>query len=180
MPARPGRGRLGVRPYQALAALAKAQITAGQAPRVEALLTRKAPDLRRGALSLLLAQPDVQARSSAQRLLASKDPLPRVAGLEVLQQMVKKDLSVPQCRMVAADFRASAPKTTEAGPCSINSWTWRVRSRHYENGLGLFDPAQCSPRIPPTLPEPPKKFLIFSQKPEPLITPAARALPTRA
>ena len=44
---------------------------------MEALLTRKAGDLRRGVLSLLLAQPDVPARSSARRLLAAKDPLPR-------------------------------------------------------------------------------------------------------
>ena len=91
--------------------------------------------------------------------------------------MVKKDRSVPQCRIVAADFRASAPKTTEAEDAVLDQLLDVAREEPtLENGLGLFDPAQCSPRIPPTLPEPPKKFLIFAQKPEPLITPAARAL----
>ena len=163
---------------KALTALAKAQITAGEAPRVEALLSRKAPDLRRGVLSLLLAQPDVQARSSAQRLLAAKDPLPRVAGLEVLQQMVKRIARPPvprrRRRLPRLGSEDDRGRGRRAGP------TVGRGPRGADTGKRP-GPLRSRPVQPPRTSHPAgaaEEVLIFAQKPEPLITPAARALVT--
>ena len=52
---------------------------------MERLLARKASDLRRGAISLLLQQPGSERRASADRLAASSDALMRQAGLEMLE-----------------------------------------------------------------------------------------------
>ncbi len=162
---------------KALKSVTKAPLTPDEARRMEALLTRKTGDLRRGVLSLLLAQPDLHARTSAQRLLAAKDPLPRQAGLELLAQMVKRDRAAPQCRAVAAEHRASAVKVSESEDALLDQLLDVERAEPtLDNGLGLFDPNDCTPRVAPAMPEPPKKFLIFAQKPESFITPAARAL----
>jgi len=162
---------------KALKAVTKSPLTAGEASRMEGLLTRKAGDLRRGVLSLLLAQPDVPARSSARHLLAAKDPPSRQAGLEMLRQMVKKERSVAECRTDAAEYREAAPRITEAEDALLDQLLDVTRGEPtLQNGLGLFNPQDCTPRVPPVLPDPPKKWLVFAQKPAPLVTAAARAL----
>ena len=55
----------------ALAGLAKCEVKAADAPRLEDLLTRTASDLRRGILGLLLKRPDAEALASADRLMAA-------------------------------------------------------------------------------------------------------------
>jgi HEAT repeat protein len=74
----------------ALSALAKCKISEPEAIRLEELLSRKPNDLRRGVLSLLLGQNKKAIQASADRLLASADPLQRLAGKELLQQREKR------------------------------------------------------------------------------------------
>jgi Family of unknown function (DUF5724)/Domain of unknown function (DUF4132) len=69
----------------ALAVLTRARLAASEAPAVEALLSRGAADLRRGALSLLASLPPEAARISAARLAASADTRQREAGAELLR-----------------------------------------------------------------------------------------------
>lgn len=70
----------------ALKAVEKLTITPSEAPEVEALLTRAAADIRRGALTLLAAQPALEAKVSAERLAASKDKRQRDAAAELLRE----------------------------------------------------------------------------------------------
>ena len=62
-----------------------------ESPQLEALLTRKAADLRRGILSLLLKQSDANALKSAERLLQAKKAPQRLAGLELLEQLQQNE-----------------------------------------------------------------------------------------
>ena len=126
---------------QALEAITKAPLGAGEAERMEALLTRKTGDLRRGVLSLLLAQADAPAQESAKRLLAARDPLPRQGGLELLRQMVKTDRSSAECRTAAAEYKASVPKISERESALLDQLLDIEREEPIlDNGLGLFDP----------------------------------------
>ncbi len=69
----------------AIEALTKARLDPADAPAIEALLTRAASDLRRGALTMLASLPPAAARASAARLAASKDKRQREAGAELLR-----------------------------------------------------------------------------------------------
>ena len=78
----------------AIEALAKACLDPADAPAIEALLTRAASDLRRGALTMLAALPPAAARDSAARLSASKDKRQREAATE-LRRVLDPDLPGP-------------------------------------------------------------------------------------
>jgi hypothetical protein len=67
----------------AIKALTKTKLDPAEAPAIEALLTRAASDLRRGALTLLASLPTAAAHESAARLTASKDQRQRDAAAEL-------------------------------------------------------------------------------------------------
>src|SRR5262249_15196785 len=67
----------------ALWALGKTRLAPSEAPAVEALLTRRATDLRRAALTLLASLPPRAALASAGRLAASTDQRQRAAAPEL-------------------------------------------------------------------------------------------------
>jgi hypothetical protein len=69
----------------AIEALTKASLDPADAPAIEALLTRAASDLRRGALTMLASLPPAAARDCAGRLAASKDKRQREAAAELLR-----------------------------------------------------------------------------------------------
>jgi hypothetical protein len=89
---------------KAVSAVKRRRLLDDEAPHLERLLGRKASDLRRSVISLLLTQPDGAALNSARRLLESHDPQPRLAGLEMLSDMVKRDRAAGPCRTVAAAY----------------------------------------------------------------------------
>ena len=138
---------------------------------LESLLIRKAADLRRGVLELLLKQEDAKVLESARRLLTADHPLQRLAGLELLRQMVESGRSVSRCQTLVAqclsrDLRLSSEESTllaairRAGP-----------PPSLEDALGLMDPSQRTSPHPPRVPE------RFRAAPESsLVTPAAVAL----
>lgn len=71
----------------AIEALGKTRLAPSEAPAIEALLTRAATDLRRGALTLLAALPPNEARASAARLAASAEKRQRDAAAELQREI---------------------------------------------------------------------------------------------
>jgi hypothetical protein len=90
-----------------LQALAKSKVVEAEAVRLEQFLTSKAGDLRRGVLTLLLNQKDEAVLASADRLLAASSQLQRLAGLELLRQMVEAKRVPEACRARAESYRTS-------------------------------------------------------------------------
>jgi len=87
--------------------IAARPLAPADAPTLEALLTRKSSDARRGALTLLLKQDDDEALGSAERLLAARHPLQRLAGLDLLQELAGEGRRPTQCRARAERYRAA-------------------------------------------------------------------------
>lgn len=84
--------------------------TPGEAQILESLLYRKAADLRRGVLSLLLKQEDNAAIESAQRLLSTSKAPQRAAGLELLVQLQRANRG--QVKPVAEAYASQRPNRT--------------------------------------------------------------------
>ncbi|ABW29994.1 DUF5724 domain-containing protein [Acaryochloris marina] len=84
--------------------------TAPEAQTLESMLYRKAADLRRGVLSLLLKQEDDAVIESAQRLLSQSKAPQRKAGLELLVQLQQTDRG--QVKPVAEAYASQRPKRT--------------------------------------------------------------------
>src|SRR6185295_11228529 len=98
----------------ALEGLARCRITPGEAVAMEKLLDRKSGDLRRGVLTLLSLQPDNDALVSADRLLAARSQPQRLAGLELLRQLVEGKRAVELARARAGHYRAAHPTLNDA------------------------------------------------------------------
>ena len=84
--------------------------TAPEAQTLESMLYRKAADLRRGVLSLLLKQDDDAAIGSAQRLLNQSKAPQRKAGLELLVQLQQTERG--QVKPIAEAYASQRPKRT--------------------------------------------------------------------
>ncbi|BDM78854.1 DUF5724 domain-containing protein [Acaryochloris marina] len=84
--------------------------TAPEAQNLESMLYRKAADLRRGVLSLLLKQDDDAAIESAQRLLSQSKAPQRKAGLELLVQLQQTERG--QVKPIAEAYASQRPKRT--------------------------------------------------------------------
>jgi HEAT repeat protein len=155
---------------QALQALPGHSITEQEAADLEGLLTRKAGDLRRGVLGLLLGQTDRAALASAERLLGASHAQQRLAGLDLLYQMTQNERSLDRCRMLAAQFRASRQTllTDEENLLSL-LLDQPQEPPTLDNALGLMDPAD---RTPAARPRAPKKGAFLSRQ-KPLVTQAA-------
>jgi hypothetical protein len=105
----------------ALLGLAKCSITASEAVAMEKLLDRKSGDLRRGVLTLLSLQADAEALASAERLLISKSQPQRLAGLELLRELVEEKRSVESARARAEQYRAAHPTLNDAEAKQIDA-----------------------------------------------------------
>lgn len=168
---------------QAAKALKKAKLSPAEAPQIEALLTRKAADLRRHAIALLLAQEDSAALSSAERLLAAKQEPQRLAGLEILRELVGAGREVTACEDAARRFRDQRPALSTAEQALLDGLGGASAAPEPQrsDAFGLSPLAQRTPR--PTLPFEQQgsglldrlKRLVGRGQPELLITPAALA-----
>ena len=130
---------------QALAALAELTLRADEAPDLEALLARKAGDLRRGAISLLLKQRDGDALASAERLLAGDSAPLRRAGLEVLRELVGAGRAEARARALAERYQQRDGATQEEATLLAGIAGASEEVPTLDDGLGLFDPAQRTP-----------------------------------
>ena len=88
----------------AIEALTKTRLDPAEAPAIEALLTRAASDLRRGALTMLASLPRADARDSAARLAASKDKRQREAAAEL-----RRVIDVESAAAAGQQASAAAP-----------------------------------------------------------------------
>ena len=92
--------------------LVKIDCKADELERMESLLSRKASDLRRGVLQVLVRQKDELVLGSIERLVGSGKSLQRLAGLELLRLMCDSDRCVDQCRRKAEAYSKEQKKTS--------------------------------------------------------------------
>lgn len=158
---------------EALKALANHKASPEEAIRLENLLTRKAADLRRGALSILANQKDKDALASAKRLLEASNVQQRLAGLDLLRQMIEAERSTDQCQALASRYRAERSSTTDAEKQALEHLIEEPKQvLTLDNALGLMDPAKRTPA--PKQPKARWKLTsLFGRKS--LVTPAAIA-----
>ena len=122
----------------ALKHLAKCRITSAEARAIEPLLARKSSDLRRGALTLLVRQPDGESLASADRLLLAKGQPERLAGLELLRLLVEKGRCAVEARSRATNYAATHPKLNEAEQQQLNVvFAAETETPVLANALGL-------------------------------------------
>ncbi|GAB4459850.1 MAG: DUF4132 domain-containing protein [Armatimonadaceae bacterium] len=121
----------------------------------EKLLTRKAADLRKGIIELLLKRKDDGVLESADRLLESKNANQRVAGLDLLTQLVKADRSAEPARTRAAGFAQKRANPTEAEEALLKPLlSGETETATLQNALGLMNPAERTPSVVPAAPKP--------------------------
>ncbi|ELS31283.1 MULTISPECIES: DUF4132 domain-containing protein [Pseudanabaena] len=122
--------------------------------KMEGLLTRKGSDLRRGVLNLILNQADNDVLISSDRLLNSKDAGQRISGLELLDEMIRAKRLSDDCYRKVEAYR-QRPKLTAAEVELLQKFSEpeKQQTATLENGLGLFDPSQRTPAIPPEFPD---------------------------
>jgi hypothetical protein len=126
----------------ALAAVSRGRVDEAEAPRLEGYLARKAGDLRRGVLALLLNQPDAAALASARRLLAASSAPQRLGGLEMLREMVAVERLPLLCRETAAAYRDGRPRLEEDETRQLEAIFGAERKvATLDDALGLVDPA---------------------------------------
>jgi HEAT repeat protein len=126
----------------ALSAIANARITEADVPDLERLLSRKAGDLRRGVVGLLLGLDDRQALASADRLLADDTEERRLAGLELLRQLKEGSRVRDGVRERAVRYAAAHATPTEAEQVQLRALTDAapVTLATLEDALGLVTP----------------------------------------
>ncbi len=134
----------------ALEALAKTRLKPDEAERLEGYLTRKAGDLRRGVVGLLVGQPDRAALASADRLLSAKDSNQRLGGLEVLRQLSEAGRAGEDCRRRAEAYGTGRAKLTREEQTQLDAIARSGREAvTLDNALGLMNPAERSPVVAP-------------------------------
>ncbi|HXG11993.1 MAG TPA: DUF5724 domain-containing protein [Gemmataceae bacterium] len=134
----------------AVQALKKCPITPAEAERLEELLTRKAGDLRRGVLALLLNQTDDAALASAERLLTAGQLPLRLAGLDLLRQMAEAGRQGERCRARAERYRTERGRLSDEEEKQLTAIldTARPQAR-LDDALGLLKPEERTPPVPP-------------------------------
>jgi hypothetical protein len=133
-----------------LRALQRARIDKDEVVQLEARLTRKAPDLRRGIITLLLSQDDAAALASTARLLQAAQSNQRLAGLEVLRQLSQNGRQVEICRQRAREYQAKRGLITREEQTQLDAILGETTDTlSLENALGLMNPADLSPIVAP-------------------------------
>lgn len=130
--------------------LAEEKLAAEDLMRLEGYLNRKAGDLRRGILDLLLKQSDAEALASAARLCAAKDASQRLAGVELLRLLADAQRSVEECRRQADAYKTLRKKLTKDEQAHFDALAQdKAVVATLDDALGLLNPADRSPAIPP-------------------------------
>lgn len=134
----------------AVKAMKRIKIVPADLEALEPLLARKADDLRRGVLSLILSLDDAEALASAERLTSAKGLTKRLAGLDLLTQLRDADRAVNQTRAIAESYRDSHPKIGRDEEVYLDKLTLdETRLPTLDDAFGLMD---NSKRTPPASP----------------------------
>ncbi len=135
----------------ALKYLKKSKLAEDEVRTIEGYLTRKTPDFRRSVFELLLNRPDKLAAGSVDRLLSAGDINQRAAGLELARRMVEGQRQAEPVRgrlraFLEARGKRLTPAESQAVETVLNP---AAAPPTLADGLGLFDPADRSPVVPP-------------------------------
>lgn len=136
----------------AFEAIKKLKPTDAEVQRLLATLTRKAADLRAGVIGLLMDLSDARTLACADVLLGSKDAQQRLAGLELLRQLVEQQRTVAECRQRATTFRDQRGKLTKDEQRQLDAILLvkpAAQTLTLDNALGLMDPTQRTPVVAP-------------------------------
>jgi hypothetical protein len=126
--------------------LQKCKITEPESIQLENFLTRKASDLRRGILGLLLNQGDEMAIAAGQRLLQAKQAPQRQAGLELLRELVLGKRLIEDCRSLATEYQTDRAKlTTTETQLLASILEPEAEEATLTNALGAIKPAELTP-----------------------------------
>ncbi len=125
-------------------------ITTDESIQIEQLLSRKASDLRRGILGLLLNQSDEDAIASAERLLQAKQLPQRQAGLELLRELVLSQRSIELCRTLATSYQTQRSKrSTTEDQVLAAILEPDTKEASLTDALGLVDVTELTPIVTP-------------------------------
>jgi hypothetical protein len=130
---------------EVLKILAFANVTEEEVKRLEPLLSRKAGDLRRGVIGLILKQTDDAVFQSAERLMSRSAP-ERQAGIELLNELKKAKRSESKVKQVAKSYESKNENETQLLGIILEAEQEAVT---LESGLGLYDPDKRTPPIEP-------------------------------
>jgi HEAT repeat protein len=130
---------------EVLKILTHANVTEEEVKRLEPLLSRKAGDLRRGVIGLILKQNDDGVFQSAERLMSRSAP-ERQAGIEILSELKKAKRSESKVKQIAQSYESKNDNETQLLETILETEQEAVT---LENGLGLYDPSKRTPPIPP-------------------------------
>jgi len=135
----------------AVKAMKRIKIAPADLEALEPLLDRKASDLRRGVLSLILSLDDAGALASAGRLAEAKSLPKRLAGLDLLTQLRDAGRAVDQTRALAESYRDSHPAIGRDEQVYLEKLTLDdLKLPSLDDALGLMDDSQ---RTPPGVPK---------------------------
>lgn len=134
---------------QVIGLLQHCAMTTAESIQLEQLLTRKASDLRRGILGLLLNLPDEAAIASAERLLQAKQAPQRQAGLELLRELVQQNRSLDRARSLATTYQDSRSKLTITETQLLKGILQAEAEPSLTDALGLVQLADLTPIASP-------------------------------
>jgi hypothetical protein len=144
--------------------LHQCKITDPESIQLENFLTRKASDLRRGILGLLLNQGDEMAIAAGQRLLQAKQAPQRQAGLELLRELVLGKRLVEPCRALAIEYQTNRTKLTTTETQLLDSILEpETEEATLTNALGLVKLTELTPLVTPQ-PSAPVEFQTEASK----------------
>ena len=135
---------------RAVKMMKRAKIHSSDLAAIEPLLSRKASDLRRGIINMILSLEDVVVAESAARLTASKTAPERLAGLELLSRMREAKRYPSKVLELAKGYRDTR-KTLDREEQGYLDKLLEAEVKTYtlDDALGLMDPTK---RTPPSLP----------------------------
>ncbi len=136
----------------ALESLKKVKITPEEGLALEDVLKRKASDVRRAVLTMLLKQPAESIEATTERLLGTKNANRRLAGLEMLRLQVESNKKIEACRERARKYQSDNTKLSDEEIDQLESILDTERGKYtLDNALGLLDPAKLTPAIEPSV-----------------------------
>ncbi|MGG6265687.1 DUF5724 domain-containing protein [Leptolyngbya sp. AN03gr2] len=125
-------------------------ITTDESIQIEQLLTRKASNLRRGILGLLLNQSDIDTIASAHRLLQAKQASQRQAGLELLRELVLAQRVVEASRTLATNYQKERSKrSTTEDQLLATILEPETKEPSLTDALGLVEVDELTPIVQP-------------------------------
>jgi len=132
--------------------IAKCKPTTDEAKGLEVLLRRKSDDLRRGIVTVLLAQEDGNVIASAERLIAGKETGQRTAGLEMLRSMAQSNRQEARCKSIALEYKERKPEMEEAERAVLD-FLESTENVTLDDALGLAPMARRTPAVRPLRPK---------------------------